>query len=571
LIVAGALAALLARRISGPIDSLRLGAAQLGSGRAGHRVSAGGAKEIRLLADDFNHMAEALERSGAELRNSEKLLRDLLESMTVGFVALDNDWRFTYVNARAVEMLGHGADALIGRKYGDVFPEAVGSPFELAYRKVMAERETERTESYFPPWDRWFEQRVDPAPGGISIFFEDVTERRNTRSLLGVQRRALEKVATGSPLAETLGYLIAAIEEQTPGMLGSVLLLDADGRHLRHGAAPSLPPEFVSRVDGEPIGPRAGSCGTAAFRRESVVVDDIEKDPLWEGYRDLALAHGLRACWSTPIFDAGGRVLGTFAMYFKAPGRPAASHMNLISMVTSVAAIAITKAAAESELANLVARLQELSGRLLEVEESERRSINRELHDRIGASLSVLSINLDIIRSRLPADVPRDGADGIADAGRLLKSTSAQVRNVMAELHPPALEDFGLLAALRTHSESLSARVGIPIEVRGTDFAPRPPPAIELSMFRIAQEALANSVKHSGARAIEVGVERVDNRATVSVTDDGVGFVPAAKGARSWGLTIMRERADAAGIELGVLSAPDQGTRVVARAMRSTA
>ena len=115
-------------------------------------------------------------------------------------------------------------------------------------------------------------------------------------------------------------------------------------------AAPSLPREFTQAVDGEPIGPCAGSCGTAAYRGEPVVVEDIATDPLWEKYRAGALQHGLRACWSTPIFDSRGLVLGTFALYFPAPGRPTPSHTRLIEMATYTAAIAIGNARASDAL-----------------------------------------------------------------------------------------------------------------------------------------------------------------------------------------------------------------------------
>lgn len=159
--------------------------------------------------------------------------------------------------------------------------------------------------------------------------------------ILKSQNRVLELVARGSPLAETLDVFLRAIEAHTPGMLSSILLLDPDGVHVRHGAAPSLPQSYVKAVDGEPIGPQAGSCGTAAYRREAVIVDDIATDPLWAGYRDLALAHGLRACWSTPIFDGRDRVIGTFALYFRTPGRPSGQYRALIDATTYTASIAI--------------------------------------------------------------------------------------------------------------------------------------------------------------------------------------------------------------------------------------
>ena len=166
-------------------------------------------------------------------------------------------------------------------------------------------------------------------------------QRKQTENLMQGQKQVLEMIAAGKPLAEVLAALMRVIEAQYPEMLCSVLLLDPDGVHLRHGAGPSLPEDYTRAIDGVAIGASAGSCGTAAFRREPVVVEDITTDPLWSDFRDLALRHGLRACWSTPIFDTRGAVLGTFAMYYRQPGRPTAHHHWIIDVATQSAAIAI--------------------------------------------------------------------------------------------------------------------------------------------------------------------------------------------------------------------------------------
>jgi GAF domain-containing protein len=139
------------------------------------------------------------------------------------------------------------------------------------------------------------------------------------------------------PLEKTLNLLLGGIEAQHPEMLCSLLLMDNDGLHVRHAAAPRLPASFTRPIDGAQIGPCAGSCGTAAYRREPVIVEDIATDPLWANYRDLALQHDLRACWSTPIFNAQWRVLGTFALYFRTPARPTSLHSELIRTATYTA------------------------------------------------------------------------------------------------------------------------------------------------------------------------------------------------------------------------------------------
>jgi GAF domain-containing protein len=168
--------------------------------------------------------------------------------------------------------------------------------------------------------------------------------------LLECQTLVLELIARGETLYQVLDTLVRVIQLQCPGMLASILLLDPDGSHVRHGAAPDLPEDYVRAIDGLPIGPQAGSCGTAAFTRKPVIVGDIATDPLWKDYRAVALQNDLRACWSTPIFDSERRVLGTFAMYFRAPGLPSQSHLRLIDISTHIAAIAITKHRAEEEI-----------------------------------------------------------------------------------------------------------------------------------------------------------------------------------------------------------------------------
>ena len=178
------------------------------------------------------------------------------------------------------------------------------------------------------------------------------------------QARVTRLIAAGAPLADALAALMQLIEELAPGRRASVLLLDADGQHLRHGAAPSLPAAYTQAIDGAAIGPAAGSCGTAAWRREPVVVEDIATDPLWVHYHPLALPHGLRACWSTPIFDAAGVLLGTFAIYRDEPSRPEPRDHALIELATQLATIAVvqarTQAARARDLALLEGTLQHI-------------------------------------------------------------------------------------------------------------------------------------------------------------------------------------------------------------------
>jgi len=178
-------------------------------------------------------------------------------------------------------------------------------------------------------------------------------------SPLEAHLRLTEMVAKGTPVAEALDAALRYCEARTPEMLCSILLLDPDGKTLRHGAAPSLPADYMALIDGRTIGPCAGSCGTAAFRREPVLVEDILTDPLWVDYRAYAAPYGLRACWSTPIFDAAGSVLGTFAIYYRKPGLPTPGHMETIRLITHIAAIAMSACRAECERRQVFERISD--------------------------------------------------------------------------------------------------------------------------------------------------------------------------------------------------------------------
>jgi two-component system sensor histidine kinase UhpB len=147
----------------------------------------------------------------------------------------------------------------------------------------------------------------------------------------------------------------------------------------------------------------------------------------------------------------------------------------------------------------------------------------------------------------------------------LLEETSLQIRDIMADLHPPALDDYGLFAALRTYVESMSGRCAAPISVLGADLAPRLPLIAESALLRIAQGALVNAITHARAQAIQVVLAATPERVTLTIADDGVGFDPvhAPAAQAHWGLTVMRERANAVGATLLIDSVPEHGTRVV--------
>ncbi|HLA79397.1 MAG TPA: PAS domain S-box protein [Vicinamibacteria bacterium] len=427
----------------------------------------------KLAEDRLRETQLALTTGLSAADDSRHLLLAVLDRVSDGFVALDNDWRYTYVNQKAAEMLQRQKpEDLIGRHIWTEYPEGVGQPFHQAYIKARETQQPVLLEQHYEPWDRWFENRIYPSADGLTIYFSEVTERKRAEAairqaeerlrlaatagkvglwdwdlgtnhvhfspewkrqigyqdheiaddfeewrtrvhpedldrtleaindhlahprpeyevefrfrhkngsyrwimargelisdatghpvrMLGChldlterkhaemqtanERAVLEALAKGDPLPELLTRLVLSYQQMFPGTLASVLLLDADGRHVRHGAAPSLPEAYWRAIDGAEIGEAAGSCGTAAYTRRTIVVSDIATDPLWRDYRDLALAHGLRACWSVPVMSSEDRVLGTFALYYREPRAPEPSELAAVERGGRLASVAIER------------------------------------------------------------------------------------------------------------------------------------------------------------------------------------------------------------------------------------
>ncbi|MGB2898100.1 MAG: MHYT domain-containing protein, partial [Candidatus Acidiferrum sp.] len=187
----------------------------------------------------------------------------------------------------------------------------------------------------------------------------DITDRKRAELLLAGEKRLLEMIARDDSRALILEGACRLVEELASGSLSSILLLDPSTNCLRHGAAPSLPTSYSEAIDGLVIGASVGSCGTAAYRAQPVIVSDIATDPLWADFRDLALAHELRACWSTPILSSTGRVLGTFATYYREPRSPSSQEHNVIERIIHLASIAIERKQAEDKLRQSEAYLAE--------------------------------------------------------------------------------------------------------------------------------------------------------------------------------------------------------------------
>ncbi len=259
---------------------------------------------------------------------------------------------------------------------------------------------TDRAGHHIPVAQTIIPHRADD--GSIAYFstlLRDLTARKQNEALINGQNQVLEMIAGGEPLQETLHTLLRVIEQQADEMLCSILVVTDNGKQLRHAAAPRLPRSYTDAVDGVEIGPEAGSCGTAVFRRAPVIVTDVATDPLWRHYRDLALAHGLHANWATPIFDIQHHLVGTFAVYLRQPGAPSPRQRHLIDVAVHIAAICFSHHAAERRLRDQADILQKAGDSIIVTDLEDRvtfwnasaaRTLGWPVNDALGRPLRQL-------------------------------------------------------------------------------------------------------------------------------------------------------------------------------------
>ncbi len=314
----------------------------------------------------------------AEAEAERNRIRDFFTQAPIPIAVLSGpEHRIALMNNGYVRITGRThAGELEGKTIREALPELEGQPFfdllDNVYRsgnpfygneiKSILDRGAtgQPEEAYF----NFVYQPTRDANGqveGIVVAAYEVSEQVRARrrvelneALLQQEKRILELIAAGAPLPAVLEELTLGIEKRFTeyGILASVLLLDPSGKHLRHGAAPSLHDAYNRAIDGIAIGPAEGSCGTAAYLRKRIIVSDIAHDSLWKNYAELALTHGLRSCWSTPIMGSENQVLGTFAIYYRTSKEPGAEEMQAADLLARVAAIAIERKRIETALRN---------------------------------------------------------------------------------------------------------------------------------------------------------------------------------------------------------------------------
>ena len=290
--------------------------------------------------------------------NERLSLQALIDRLPDNLWVKDINSRFVIANQVTAERIGVAGTAdLIGKTDFELLPKDLAQKFyDDEQQIVRTGRPMVDMEEIAWGLKQWISTTKVPLRNdrneifGVAGISRDITERKLADALRDGQAKILEMIAMSAPLGDVLAHLVLLVESQLKGFVGAVLLLDETGIRLRPGAAPSLPDAYASAIDGAHIGPKAGSIGAAAYRREAVIVVDVMSDPLSEDYRGLAAEYGLRSAWSTPILTHQGAVVGIFAMYAKEPRQPTDAEIGLVNVATRIAGIAIERKLAEERI-----------------------------------------------------------------------------------------------------------------------------------------------------------------------------------------------------------------------------
>jgi PAS domain S-box-containing protein len=514
----------------------------------------------------------ALARVGA----GEAQLRATLETTpTVAVQWFDLAGRVKYWNRASEIFYGWTAAEAMGRTLDElIFTKEQADGFAVALAQI------EKSGQPIGPVEFTFRHRDGHSGVLLSTVFQiphssgeprfvcmdvDVTERKFEEEINRTQMMVLEMISAGQPMPETLDALLRRVETQAPDTSASILLTTEDRGHLRHGAAPSLPVEYVKALGEFAIGPEMGSCGTAAWRREPVYVADIDTDPLWASFKQIVLPHGLKACWSAPILDGRKNVLGTLAVYHRQPGLPDEHQIRLLQMATHTAAVCIGKDFAERERRESLVREQQAranyTAQLIAGQEAERKRIAAEIHDSLGQNLSLIK---NLAQIALRSQNPASSYEHLAAISNLAQQCISEARELSRELHPYQIEHLGLKRSLELLLENIAqASAEMKFQWKFDDVAEILSSESSTNLYRVVQESLNNALKHSRAQNVSVTLERDIHELQIIIRDDGCGFA-AGENPPGMGLRNISERVRMLGGRLTITSSPGNGTRLEA-------
>jgi PAS domain S-box-containing protein len=539
-------------------------------------VAMSNTRTINGLVKKGHALASEVRESIAHLHEAEEQFRILVENLPDAIARFDPNMRYLYVSPSLEQTVGRPAHEIIGRTNRDLGVSSEWSErWEGALRAVFETGAAEKLELMVPTadGDRYYDCRLIPERGpegtvvSVLAVARDVTDRwlaheaeRQARHVADALREATVALTRRLDRETVLTTLLDRLLLVVPFDHAAVMLIEDPSRisirALYDGErVVPLTPESRPQFDPNehPVVQKILATGAP------VLIADVRERP------DLQLPGGLspEASWmGVPLF-ARGDVAGLFALAKREPGFFNEGHLRLAEAMSTQASVAVENAVLFEQMQASTLRMHLLSRRLVEVQESERRHIARELHDEAGQALVSLRYGLQLLERDVQA-----GGSATEIVNELLQRTDAVIdglHRLAIDLRPPSLDHLGLEAALREYSGQTGAKSGFEVRFKAQGLNDeRLPAVVETALYRVVQEAMTNVVRHARATMVDVLVKREGPTVLVMVEDNGVGFDPTRAPHRDRvGLLGLRERAEALGGTLRVESAPGSGTTVV--------
>jgi PAS domain S-box-containing protein len=490
------------------------------------------AQELKAEIVERRRMEEALQRSQAEWEKTFNAMSDWVSLIDLdGRILRSNQAGEKYVAVSLAEMMGQTCCRVI-HDSEEFIPDC-------PLLKMIDSRQQETVELQVTNSNRWLMITVEPVldeAGNVTSvvhIVRDTTERKRAEEEHQKAERQLRTIV------EALPDFLVRFDEQCRHLYVNPTTEKILGLPLEH---------FIGKTFFDLNAP-----GPAGQNRTLYAAI---KQAFEQGYPNM-----VEAVWPT---TKGDRI-------FEIRHIPELGERGKVVSVIGIARDITERKQAEERLQTYAQQLRALGARLSEVEGEERRRMARELHDQVGQNLTALGINLNIVHSLMPEQAPQSVQARLADSLSLVDETTERVRDVMADLRPPVLDDYGLLAALKWYGEHFASRTNLAVLVEGELPDPRPATSVENALFRVAQEALTNVAKHAQATQITMTVEASVKTIRMVIADDGVGLDHTEHDApHGWGLLTMQERVEAVGGTFRIEARSGQGTRVVLEAPRIT-
>ncbi len=531
-----------------------------------------------LVAQSARH--RALDTIDDDIRGELLVLRQALQASGEAILLTDRNGIISYVNPEFTRLYGYDSEEVVGistprvLKSGMMTEQAYVGFWKTLLRKQIFKGEiiNRCKDGRLVTVESTANAIVNHAGEiiGFLAIQRDITERKSAERELRQRNRELAILNTvanavsrsleieqvlDDALAEVLQLDIFGTDAK-----GMVFLLDEKQGHLflvaNRGAPEDHPCIRTPVALGECL------CGLAALHGQMIVSDESQHDqrhsrcPAVASHRDICL----------PL-KARGRVVGVMTLRLPAEFAVGESDRELLRSVADQIAMAVENARLFEAISRQRRHLKAMAARSAEMEEAERRRLSRELHDQVGQNLSAIGLNLTIIRTLMAQNEPAAAHLRLNDTQALVEHVTEQIRGLMVELRPPILDDYGLLAALDWYANQTFERTGLPVRVNGDDRDQRLRPSAEIALFRIAQEALSNVVKHARTTEATITLKVEDDSIHLVIEDDGLGFdAQHGEGPQpgsGWGRFIMAERAEALGGHCHIESDPVHGGTVV--------